>query len=267
MSWVLLYLYRYRWNCCAVPYTGGPASALRLTAARTPCPARPRRAGRTGRECCASPLWRSPPRPSRGPPPRWPRPRHRHAGGATIANFRPVSSGRFLTSHSGLSLISPSNGSLVFSNASRKSCGTGSPSGQNAPVVVVECRAPARPPDRGPRPRPRWPCGWPGGSTRRCSSAGRRPSAAASASARCRPPRPAPVGPHTQVVGGAEHAQPGGRRINGGGTHELCPLAGSSANGSSRPCAIRPGTGDEICPPRLRQPRRKTFHSFQNEPV
>ena len=56
---------------------------------------------------------------------------------ALMANFRPVSSGMFLTSHSGLSLISPSNGSEVFWNASRKSCGTGSPSGQNAPVVVL----------------------------------------------------------------------------------------------------------------------------------
>ena len=53
-----------------------------------------------------------------------------------MTNFRPVSSGRFLTSHSGLSLISPSNGSDVFWNAARKSAGTGSSSGQNAPVVV-----------------------------------------------------------------------------------------------------------------------------------
>ena len=58
--------------------------------------------------------------------------------GASITNFRPVSSGRFFTSHSGLSLISPSNGSLVFSKAARKSAGTGSSSGQNAPVVVEE---------------------------------------------------------------------------------------------------------------------------------
>ena len=57
--------------------------------------------------------------------------------GASIVNFRPVSSGMFLTSHSELSWISPSNGSDVFSKAARKSAGTGSSSGQNAPVVVV----------------------------------------------------------------------------------------------------------------------------------
>jgi hypothetical protein len=56
---------------------------------------------------------------------------------ALMMNLTPVSSGMFLTSHSPLSLISPSNGSEVFSNAARKSAGTGSPSGQNAPVVVV----------------------------------------------------------------------------------------------------------------------------------
>ena len=55
-----------------------------------------------------------------------------------MTNFRPVSSGRFFTSHSPLSWISPSNGSLLLSNAARKSAGTGSPSGQNAPVVVDE---------------------------------------------------------------------------------------------------------------------------------
>ena len=56
--------------------------------------------------------------------------------GAAITNFRPVSSGMFFTSHSALSWISPSNGSDVFWNAARKSGGTGSSSGHQAPVVV-----------------------------------------------------------------------------------------------------------------------------------
>ena len=56
--------------------------------------------------------------------------------GTVIMNFSPVSSGRFLASHSGLSWVSPSIGLEVFSKAARKSAGTGSPCGQKAPVVV-----------------------------------------------------------------------------------------------------------------------------------
>src|ERR1700722_2254826 len=136
MSWVLLYLYRYRWNCCAVPYTGGPASALNFcgpdTVSRAAAPRWPYRPGTLCHpftDSTTSPI----PRPTASMAAATACDMH---PGATITNFRPVSSGRFFTIHSGLSLISPSNGSLVFWNAARKSAGTGSPSGQNAPVVV-----------------------------------------------------------------------------------------------------------------------------------
>ena len=137
MSWVLPYLYRYRWNSTAVLYTGGPASA------------RPYLPGPDTVSCAFAPRW--PYRPGTLCQPftdstTWPMPRPTASAaaaaaldmhpGAVITNFRPVSSGMFFTSHSALSWISPSNGSEVFWNAARKSAGTGSPSGHQAPVVV-----------------------------------------------------------------------------------------------------------------------------------
>ena len=135
----------------------------------------------------------------------------------------------FLTSHSGLSLISPSNGSDVFWNASRKSCGTGSPSGQKAPVVVL------------------------GSSTMPSTSAGLTPASsmalrmarmAQAPMAFCGSPSQrrsvgeipdadggdlALVRPHAEAVVGPVQPERAGVRVDSGSGHKLCPLIRSSS--------------------------------------